>query len=380
MSARRVFGRTLAMAEKEVMHILRDRQVLVFALGLPLFLVFLFGYAVSFDLENVPLVVVDQDHTPESRALAERFSVTDTFDVVARRSAPTGVETLFRSGVAKGALIVPPGFGRAWRRGETAQAQILLDGSDNTSASITLGYSNAIALGASQASLAKQLSALGGSVEPPVVARIRTLFNPALRSSVFLVPGIMVVVLVIVAVMLTALTIAREYERGSMEQLFATPVGRLEIILGKLSPYFVIGQVQVLLVLAAGVVLFDVPIRGNLALLFLVASLFLLAMLIQGLFISTVARNQMVASQVAAISTFLPALLLSGFVFPLETMPTVLQAISAVLPARYLVHGLRAILLRGNGIAVVGVDLLAMGLFFLLMLALALRRFRRTVA
>jgi len=165
-----------------------------------------------------------------------------------------------------------------------------------------------------------------------------------------------------------------------MEQLFATPIGRIEVVLGKLGPYFVLALLQVLIVLAVGVTLFDVPVRGSLPLLFVTASVFLLAMLAQGVFISAATRNQMVASQVALISTFLPGLLLSGFVFPVDTMPTALQILANVFPARYLVHALRAILLRGNGLDVVAVDLAAMGAFFLVMVALAVARFRRTLA
>ena len=183
-----------------------------------------------------------------------------------------------------------------------------------------------------------------------------------------------------IAVMLTALTVAREYERGSMEQLFATPVGRVEVILGKLVPYFVIGLVQVLLVLTLGVALFDVPVNGSLWLLFAVSSLFILAMLMQGLLISVITRSQMVASMAAAISTFLPALLLSGFIFPIENMPLVLRAVATVLPARYFVNSLRAILLRGNGMEVIWPDLIALSAFFLVLLVIATARFQRKLA
>ncbi|GMV43843.1 MAG: hypothetical protein AMXMBFR64_55590 [Myxococcales bacterium] len=372
----RVLLRVRAMATKEVMHILRDPQILAFALGMPVVLILLFGYAVSFDVEHTPLVVVDQDRSPASRQLVDAFTASDTFHEIARTDAPDAAETLFRRSIARSALVIPHGFDAARRAGREAVAQLLLDGSDNMTASIALGYANAVAMSQSQADVARVM----GTFEPPIDMRPRMLFNPALRSSVFLVPGLIVVILVIGAVMLTALTIAREYERGSMEQLFTTPVARLEVILGKVAPYFVLGQVQVLLVVTLGVWLFDVPVRGSLPLLFCVASVFLLAMLMQGIVISVVTRNQMVASQVAVISTMLPALLLSGFMFPVENMPLVLQGIASVMPARYLVHGLRAILLRGNGLDVVGPDMLAMGAFFLVLLAIATKRFRRTVA
>ncbi len=369
-------GRTLAVAFKEVMHISRDPQVLLFALVMPVILLLLFGYAVSFDVEHIPLAVVDQDHTADSRALGRAFTASGLFDEVARTDDDGAAEVLFRRGVARGALIIPRGFAADAGAGRGARAQLLLDGSDNTTAALALGYATSIALRVSQARL-DPLTAGTGGVRPPLEARARTLYNPALRSSIFLVPGLIVVILVMVAVMLTALTLAREYERGSMEQLFATPVSSAEVILGKLSPYFVIGLLQVLLVIVVGVTLFDVPVRGSLAVLYLVASAFLLAMLTQGLMLSAVTRNQMVASQAAALSTLLPSLLLSGFVFPLENMPAALQVVARLLPATYLVHALKAILLRGNGLDVVAPDIFAILAFFLVMLLISLKRFRR---
>ena len=372
---RRALIRTGAMARKEVVHIGRDPQVLLFALGMPVVLILLFGYAVSFDVENIPLVVVDYDHTEQSRKLTQQFTSSHTFQLVAHRSAADEVEPLFRSGHARAALVIPKGFAKALKRGQNAKAQILLDGADNTTASIALGYASSIALAASQTELQKSL----GEFQPPLEARVRLLFNPTAKSSVFLVPGLMVVILVMIAVMITALTVAREYENGSMEQLFATPVGRVEVILGKLMPYFFIGLVQTLLVLTLGVNLFDVPIHGSLILLFFLSSLFLLAALMQGLFISVVTRNQMVASMVAAITTFLPALLLSGFIFPVENMPTVLQFVAHFMPPRYFVRALRAVLLRGNGLMVIWKDVLALGGFFVFFVALSTLRFKRKV-
>lgn len=351
----------------------RDPQVVLLALAMPLVLILVFGYGVSFDVEHVPLAVVDQDRTAESRAFARAFSAAGTFDVVATPDDPRAVEPLFRQSLARAALVIPEGFTRARERGEAATAQMLVDGSDNATATIALGYGDAIGLTLAQAELPRGLSA-------PLEARVRTMFNPSLRSAVFIVPGLIVLVLVIVSVMLTALTVAREYEQGSMEQLFATPVSRLEIILGKLAPYFLLGLVQVLLVLVVGVTLFEVPLRGSVGLIFLSASIFLLAELTYGLVISIVTRSQMVAAQVAAISTFLPALILSDFIFPIDNMPPPLRVVSSLLPPRYLVHALRSIMLRGNGLETVVFDLLPMAAFFGVMLLIATRRFRRTVA
>lgn len=365
------FDRVAAMAGKEVRHILRDPQMLGFALVMPVALLLLFGYAVSFDVDDVPLVVVDGDQSPSSRELVDRFTASGTFTAVAERPSAGDVEVLFRRGAAKAALVIPPGFSHDAARAPQSdrRAQLLLDGADNTTAQIALGYADMVAL-----------RAAAGDAVPPVELRARTYYNPQLRSAVVIVPGLMVVILVMVAVMLTALTIAREYERGSMEQLFATPVGRLEIILGKLAPYFVLGMTQVLLVLTVGVGLFDVPVAGSLFLLFGVAALFILAMLAQGVVISVVTRSQMVASQVAAVTTMLPSILLSGFVFPIDNMPLPLRVIAHILPAKYLVHALRAVMLRGNGVEHVWPDALATGAFAIVMIAVATRRFRRSLA
>lgn len=374
---RRLLLRTRAIASKEVMHILRDPQLLGFALVMPVILLLLFGYAVSFDLHDIPLAVVDQDRTSVSRALVHDFEQAGVFITEARPASPEAVEPLFRRDLAKVALVIPAGFARAAQRGEVAEAQLLLNGSDNTTAATALGYASAIALAA-----APRMGPTGAPTSGalPLEARTRTFFNPELESAVFLVPGLMALILVIVAVMLTALAVAREYERGSMEQLFSTPVGRLEIILGKLGPNFVLGLFQVLIVLVVGVTLFDVPIRGSVLAVFVVSAVFIMAMLMQGLLISVVTKNQMLASQIAAITTLLPALLLSGFIYPVENLPLALQAIAAVLPARYFVEALRAIMLRGNGLEDVVPQLLPLLAFFLFMLLVATRRFQRRLA
>ncbi|MCA9544768.1 MAG: ABC transporter permease [Myxococcales bacterium] len=352
-----------ALAQKELAHIRRDPQMLAFALLLPLLLLLLFGYAISFDVDRIPLAVVDQDGTPQSRALVRDFTAGGLFVEVGRGAQVADVEPLLRQGEARAALVIDGQFAQRHLRGEPAPVQLLLDGADNSTASVALGYATALA------------------TPPPPVApvelRARALFNPGLRSAVFVLPGLIVFLLVMIAVMLTALTVAREFERGSMEQLFATPVKRGEIILGKLLPYFGLGALQVLLVLTAGVTLFGLPVRGSLALLAAVASLFLLANLAQGLLISVVTRSQMIASQVAVLSTLLPALLLSGFVFPIANMPMPLQVLAQIFPASHLVSALRAILLRGNGVEALWADLGAIAAFLAVMLAVAIKKFKR---
>jgi ABC-2 type transport system permease protein len=269
-------------------------------------------------------------------------------------------------------LVVPRSFSQDVARGG-AQVQFLLDGADGNTATQALGKAQALVQAASQ-----RFRPPGVTLPaPPLEVRVRTLFNPTGRSALYLVPGLAAYLLAIVAVLITALTVAREWERGSMEQLFATPVGRLEIVVGKLLPYLGIGLLQVLLVLTVGAWVFDVPVRGSLGVLGLSALLFLIGMLGQGLLISVVARNQVVATQLATMTSMLPSMLLSGFIFPIENLPLPLRLLSTLIPARYFVGTLRGVLLRGNGLAELWPQLVALTLFAALMLAAAMGRFQR---
>ena len=254
---------------------------------------------------------------------------------------------------------------------------MLLDGVDANTATQTLTKADSV-IRAAGAVLARGPSST--PIRMPVDMRVRTWFNPQSRSALFLVPGLTAYILAIVAVMLTSLTLAREFERGSMQQLFATPVVRFEIIAGKLLPYLGLGAVVVLMVLTAGAWVFEVPVRGSIPALILSSLLFLISMLAQGLLISIVARSQMVATQMATMTSMLPSMLLSGFMFPIENMPLPLRVISNVVPARYYIHALRGILLRGNGLVEVGPDLLALSIFAFVVLALGTARFPRTLA
>lgn len=372
---RRALRRVWALSAKEVRHVLRDPRSLYLALGMPVVMILLFGFGVSFDLNRLPVAFVDLDESHASRELRRRFTATDEFDDAGLVSEDEA-EHLLVSGQVIAVMVIDHGFEASARRGDPVAVQLLIDGADNNAAAQTRAKASALTrvLGLQ---LATREVMRGGA---PIEARLWTRFNPEGRSAVFLVPGIAAYVLAIVAVLLTALTIAREWERGSMAQLFATPVGRLEIVLGKLLPYLVLGSLAVLLVLAVGMWVFDVPFRGSAAALALLSFLFLAGMLGQGLFISVITRNQMVATQAAAMSSMLPSMLLSGFVFPIENMPTVLQWITTVIPARYYVEGLRGVLLRGNGIAELWPQMFALAAFALVMVVVSTARFRRTIA
>jgi ABC-2 type transport system permease protein len=367
--------RVRALAQKEILHIVRDVRVIYLALGLPVVLLALFGYAVSFDLDRLPVAIIDQDRTPASRRLVQAMTASDAFQVVAELAEPEQVEAHFRRGDFKAALVIPKDFNRSLARGEPTEAQLLLDGSDGVTTGIAMGY----AAGVSQAETRRLLEKTGLVPKPALDSRVRFRFNPGVRSAQFIVPGLIAMILAIMAVLLTALTVAREWERGSMEQLFATPVRRLEVIVGKLLPYVAIGMVQVLLVLSVGAWLFDVPIVGSLWLLFGAAFLFLVGMLGQGLLISVVTRNQQVATQVGMLSSMLPTLLLSGFLFPVENMPKLLQLVSLAIPGRYFIVVLRGVLLKGNGISVLWAELLALLVFATAMILISTARFRRRI-
>jgi ABC-2 type transport system permease protein len=372
----RGFRRVLSIAQKEVMHLRRDPWTFYFALAMPVLLLVLFGYAVSFDIDRIPVFVVDQDKTPASRELLAHLFSGATFREAASVDAPSAAEQAFRRGEARIAVVIPRDYGVHVARGEQAEVQLLVDAADNQTAGNVLSYAGRFAVATNERFLRERAVA-----SPPVIeARVRALYNPSLKSALFLVPGLIAMIQSMMAVLLTALTVAREWERGSMEQLFATPVSRLQIVLGKLIPYFGVALAQLLLVLTAATWLFDVPVRGSLALLFAVSCLFLLAMLGQGLFISVVTKNQMLATQIGAMTSLLPSLLLSGFILPIENMPLPLQLVTRIVPARYFVHAARALLLRGAGLSAVAGDALALAIFSSVIVAVCVARFKRRIA
>lgn len=368
---RRFLLRVRALSTKEVYHILRDPRSLWLGLGMPVMLLVLMGAGISFDLDKIPLAVVDRDQTTASRALVQAFVADKTFRLAGQVEDEQAAERMFRAGDASAALIIPVDFQRDLDRGERVPLQFLVDGVDGNSAGQILTKGDTIAIGA-------DLS--GGTAParvPRIAARTWTRFNPSGKSSLYLVPGLGAYVLALGSVLLTALTVAREWERGSMEQLFATPVGRLEIVVGKLLPYLAMGVVQFLTVLVAGAWFFGLPLRGDFVLLGVCALLFLVSMLGQGLLISVVTRNQMVASQLAMMTTMLPTMMLSGFLLPIENMPLWIRILSNLLPARHMVTILRGILLKDNGIRELWVDVGALGLYAIAMIALSTRRFQR---
>jgi len=368
----RFLRRTKAIAHKEVLHIIRDARAVYMALGLPVVMLMLFGYGISQDVDHISMAVADQDRTPASRRLSEALVAGGDFVRVADLASPDDAEPLLRTGRVRAVLVVPRGFERDLARGASTAVQLLVDGSDGTTATVALGD----AAGILQATSLKSATRASLSQGP----RVRVRFNPAMRSTYNMVSGVIVLILAMVSSLLTALTISREWERGSIEQLFATPVGRVEIILGKVIPYVGLGLVQTLLVLTLGSYMFDVPIQGSLVTLFVCSTLFVLAMVGTGLLTSVVAKSQLVAVQFAMMVSYLPVAMLSGFMFPIQNMPWWLQGISMVVPGRYYLTTLRGVLLKGNGLGVLAGDVLALAVFASAMLALAVWRFRRRLA
>jgi ABC-2 type transport system permease protein len=367
--------RVLAIAGKELLHVTRDPRLLYAVAGIPVVVLVIFGYGVVFDVERLPLAVLDADQTPSSRRLVDAVRTAGIFEELLRAEDAPAMERLLRKGAVRAGLIIEPGFHRDLKRGAVPRAQLLVDGADSHTAQVILGNVAALQRSLNHDGWAR----FRGGARAPIEARIQVRFNPTMKSPVFVVPGLLAVVLAALAVTLTALSVAGEWERGNVEQLFATPAARLEVILGKLLSYLVLGGLQLLLLLSLGLWLFEVPARGSVWLLGLSVLLFLCGMLAQGLFIGVVTRRHQIATELGSVTTVMPTLLLSGFLFPIDNMPEVLQALSAVVPARYFVDALRAILLRGGGLAEVWLDLLALGGFALLMITLATTRFRRRI-
>lgn len=364
--------RLLALVHKESLQVVRDPSALVIAFILPVVLLFLFAYAVSLDVEGVRLALVLEDEGAAARELASGFAATPFFDVTPAHDRRR-VEDLLVSGEVKGIVVIPQDFDRALAAG-TPRVQVITDGSQPNTASFVAGYADGVLATWLASRVGGQPAALSGSgigLEP------RFWFNPEIESRRFLVPGAIAIVMTMIGTLLTALVVAREWERGTMEALFSTPAGILEILIGKLLPYFVLGLAATLGCTLLANRVFDVPLRGSLAALLLVASAFLVPALGQGLLISAATRNQFVASQLALLSGFLPAFLLSGFIFSVESMPRWIQVITTVIPARYFVSSLQTVFLAGDVWSIFIPNILAMlavGLVFFGLTAASTRK------
>jgi ABC-2 type transport system permease protein len=370
--------RLWAVARKESIHIRRDPRSLVLAVGIPMLMLLMFGFALTLDVDRVPFVAWDQSGTPASRAFLARFTATRYFDFRGTVDRYEQLERAIDTREAMLGLVIPPDFAPRLATGQPAAVQAIVDGSDSNTAGLILGYTQGITSGYNQQlALAQVLRATGTAPAPALDLRTRVWFNPDLESRNFIVPGIMAVIMGLIAALLTSLTLAREWERGTMEQLISTPVRPAELILGKLLPYAGIGLANMIIAVLMAVYLFHVPLRGSVPFLFAVGMVFVVATLGQGILISALARQQLLASQLAMVSTFLPAFLLSGFAFAIANMPLPVQVITHIVPARYFVSLVKGIFLRGVGPEVLWRDALFLVVFAVVVLAIAIRKTRK---
>lgn len=372
--------RVKALVKKEFIQIRRDYRSLGMAIAIPILLLMLFGYALTWDVDNVPLAVWDQSKTQASRDLLRDFSNSPYFKVIGYYDNYTELEKEINKNQALLALVIPKNFSQLLRANRTAPLQAILDGSDSNTASIALGYIESIIFVANQNFIAAALARDGTTYTTSLELRPRVWFNEALKSKNFIIPGLVAVIMMVIAALLTSGTVSREWERGTMEQLISTPMKGSELILGKFIPYFVIGLFDVLIAVVMGQFMFHVPLRGSVVLLFTLSALFLVGTLCWGLLISVTNKNQFMASQVAFLTTFLPSFLLSGFAFPIDNMPKIIALTSYLVPARYFVTILRGIYLKGVGMRVLWGEVLLLALFALLVAGLANQKFKKSVS
>ena len=361
--------KAIAVARKELRQIVRDRRTLMILLFIPVFFLLLFGYALNWDLRHVHLAVVDRDRTPESRSIISAFVNSGYFDLVASIDDAEIAAALNGSNV-RAVMVIPAGLGTDLRRGRRVPVQVLINGDNANTATTVMGYSLTIL----QSESARYEGAL--AVPPPISVEPRVWYNPELRSTLFLVPGLIAYISMITAVISTALSIVREKERGTMEQVRMAPLGAASFVVGKTMPYFLISLASAMGIVLAAMALFGLPMRGSWLLLLLAVSLFLVGALALGLLVSSAADTQQVAFQVASLVSFLPTLMLSGFIFPISSMPAVLQAVTYAVPARYFLIALRGIVLKGAPLDVVWTDLAALAGFSLVTLGLASARLK----
>ncbi len=351
---RRAFCCLRPVIKKEFLQIRRDSRSLMFLIFLPAFMLVMFGFALNFDVKHIPLAVVDEDGSRASRDLVDKFRTTEYFDLKAVLPKTAAIDPLMAREDIRAALVIPVKFAEDLLAGRSPSVQVLVDGSNAMSGTTAAGYVGAIVQSYSQGITLKMLARRGLTVASlPLAAEVRVWYNPELRSAMFLIPGLMAFILMVIVTVSTAFSVVREKERGTMDQLRISSLTPFELILGKIIPYVAISIGSAHLVLLLGRLLFGVGIRGSYPLLLLAMVLFVTGALGQGLLISTITRTQQVAFLIALLTTMLPTFILSGFVFPIRNMPPVVQAITYFVPGRYFLAALRAIILKGVGLGAV---------------------------
>ena len=364
--------RIKAIAKKELIQIWRDPLSLAMAFMMPVMLLFLFGYAITLDVNDLKTVVHDLDKSSLSRELVREFTGSGYFTVVDYILDNRDIDRYLDSGRARVAISIPEKFSGDLRTGRSAALQVIVDGSDSNTATIALGYMSAIS-----DAYARRMAP--GNAAQLIEPRIRVWYNPELKSRNFIIPGLIAVIMAVIAALLSSLTISREWERGTMEQLISTPVKVPELIAGKLLPYFFIGFIDVAMSVLLAVFLFDVPLRGSVFLLMALSGIFLFGGLSLGILISIVAKSQLVSSQISMIATFLPAFLLSGFMYSISNMPKPLQVMTHLIPARYFVAIIKGIFMKGNGLKLLAVEALLLSLFGIMIFVIANIKFKKRI-
>lgn len=370
-------SRLMSIIRKEFIQIFRDVRTLAMILVIPIMQLFLLGYSATNDVRNIPLAVLDQSRSAESRALLDSYRAADYFRIAYSVTSEAEIETLISTGDARAAVIIPPDYAQRINDGN-AQVAFILDGSDPTSASTALSAALLISQAHSTELLTQRFASTASNLrlQPPVQVRTTVWYNPDMISAHFMIPGVIGMILYAIAAILTATSVVRERERGTIEQLIVTPIRSWELIVGKLMPYVILGFFNTIEVLAVGHWWFGMPIRGDLGLILILSVIFLTTGLGIGLFASTIANTQQEA-MLTVWMTLLPSIFLSGFFFPLEAMPTFLRWLSYLMPLRYYLVIIRTLLLKGVGIEMIWRDVLAMTLFAIGIMTAAALRFRK---
>jgi ABC-2 type transport system permease protein len=373
--------RVLAILRKEVLQIRRDVPSLLITITMPLFLMLAFGYGVRFDIQHIPVYVYDREGSQQSQDFLKHFQASQYFRVVKAVDSYPALVAALDAGDCRLAVVIPPEFSEQLAAGGPVSVQALVDATDNNTANVGIGYGEAVVQAYNRRIQFDWLHSRGQArIDEALRVDARTWFNEDLESTASIVPGVVAIVMAVIGSFLTSLTIAREWERGTMEQLVSTPVTPLELMTGKLVPYFVIGLVDTALCAGLAVWWFDVPFRGQLSVFLLSCTLFLIVVLSLGYLVSVVAKTQLAASQAALIATFLPAFLLSGFIYPIEQMPAAIQVITHVIPARYFMTIIRDVFLKGTSLPLLLYDLLALLVFAAILTILATRAFQKKLA
>ncbi len=375
MKAGHSLVRILAVAGKEWLQVRRDARSLILSLVAPTLLIMLFGYALTVDVKNVGMAVYDQDRSTLSRRFVEEFAHTEYLSMRGHVRSYAEIDRLIDRERIAMALVIPAGFERRFKSGKSTDVQLITDGSDATTATVAIGYASAIIMNFNLDLKVREL-ARAGIREPkmPVEIRSRIWYNPELESKNFLIPGLVVLILAIISALIASLTISREWERGTMETLITTPVRGYELVLGKLIPYLIIGLFDVAATITLGYFVFDVPLRGSFVELGLVSLLFLAGTSSLGILISAATRVQVLSVQAAMVVTYLPSFILSGFIFPIKSMPVVVQAITYLVPAKYLIVLIKGIALKGVSVGLLWTQIVFLAVFALVVLAGSVRK------